>query len=520
MECDIFWDIQTKWFATFIWVPHLLTLTTTPNFLNLEISTQLTWEGETLPVPPVPSRTPAARWLAQAKYCENCCSHKEEEAEKSRIRIARYRASIKADPERYSKKREKRKEANAQKGTKQGYQVEEKKDYALEYALWTHRRQDELQQRVSDTLWRDKDGWQSFFFFEREINNFWWQEWQAEGFWVAQTARLAALDNHGIYTSWCITFLFPPWSNPERDTKKGQAPSASAKIFLGGAPPSSPPGRLASLWGMPAAMPGSMPTLRAPPSLRTWSLPGPPRPRPTAPLLHVRITRHGKSATWLQKVAKKFKKLRQRCMGDGLECYWLWNATSVALGMAVLSCKEGSARWQHACRSGGDMEAKLVGWWWEEKRAAKEQPLMNTYVVRGSGAIYTSLEDAQADFNIAAAWGQATLCATDNPWVATHVAADHTLEEARAFVSLGNLGGQTLVPPVPPVPPPMPPPEVEPETTEMNIDEPTGREDDEGSQDGWLLDNGSSDEDKGPDAEGEEISAVLEGVASLGVDRE
>ncbi|KAF8193183.1 hypothetical protein K438DRAFT_1761889 [Mycena galopus ATCC 62051] len=98
----------------------------------------------------------------------DCCSHEEEEAEKSRIQIARYRASIKADPERVQeqkdrkksfKKQEKRKEANAQKGTKQGYQVEEKKDYALEYALWTHRRQDKLQQRVSDTLWRDKDGY-------------------------------------------------------------------------------------------------------------------------------------------------------------------------------------------------------------------------------------------------------------------------------------------------------------------------------------------------------------------------
>ncbi|KAF8207400.1 hypothetical protein K438DRAFT_1904642 [Mycena galopus ATCC 62051] len=68
--------------------------------------------------------------------------------------------------------------------------------------------------------------------------------------------------------------------------------------------------------------------------------------------------------------------------------------------------------------------------------------------------------------------------------------------------------------------PPMPLPDVEPETTEMNIDEPAGGEDDEGSQDGWLLDDGSSDEDEGPDAEGEELSAVLEGVASLGVDRE
>ncbi|KAF8168794.1 hypothetical protein K438DRAFT_1774574 [Mycena galopus ATCC 62051] len=93
--------------------------------------------------------------------------------------------------------------------------------------------------------------------------------------------------------------------------------------------------------------------------------------------------------------------------------------------------------------------------------------------------------------------------------------------------------GIRVSPPVPPVPnpeeqgtvpsepsmPPMPLPDVEPETTEMNIDEPAGGEDDEGSQDGWLLDDGSSDEDEGPDAEGE-LSAVLEGVASLGVDRE
>ena len=94
--------------------------------------------------------------------------------------------------------------------------------------------------------------------------------------------------------------------------------------------------------------------------------------------------------------------------------------------------------------------------------------------------------------------------------------------------------GIRVSPPVPPVPnpeeqgtvpsepsmPPMPLPDVEPETMEMNIDEPAGGEDDEGSQDGWLLDDGSSDEDEGPDAEGEELSAVLEGVASLGVDRE
>ncbi|KAF8178837.1 hypothetical protein K438DRAFT_1769293 [Mycena galopus ATCC 62051] len=45
---------------------------------------------------------------------------------------------------------------------------------------------------------------------------------------------------------------------------------------------------------------------------------------------------------------------------------------------------------------------------------------------------------------------------------------------------------QGTVPSEPPMPP-MPPPEVEPETTEMNIDELTMREDDEGSQDGWLI---------------------------------
>ncbi|KAF8160484.1 hypothetical protein K438DRAFT_1776470 [Mycena galopus ATCC 62051] len=54
---------------------------------------------------------------------------------------------------------------------------------------------------------------------------------------------------------------------------------------------------------------------------------------------------------------------------------------------------------------------------------------------------------------------------------------------------------------------------------QMDIDEPTGGEEDVGSQGGWLLDDGSSDEDEGRDAEGEELSAVLEGVASLGVDR-
>ncbi|KAF8139332.1 hypothetical protein K438DRAFT_1996132 [Mycena galopus ATCC 62051] len=86
-----------------------VTLTTTPNFLNLKISTQLTWMPERekgSPVPPVPSCTPPARRLAQAKYREN---HKEEEAEKSRIRIARYRASIKADPEHVQEQKDRQK---------------------------------------------------------------------------------------------------------------------------------------------------------------------------------------------------------------------------------------------------------------------------------------------------------------------------------------------------------------------------------------------------------------------------
>ncbi|KAF8195145.1 hypothetical protein K438DRAFT_1760830 [Mycena galopus ATCC 62051] len=202
-------DATNSLFATSIWVPHLLTLTTTPNFLNLKISTQLTWMPERekrSPVPPVPLRTPPARWLAQAKYCEN---HKEEEAEKSRIRMAQYRASIKADPERVQeqkdrqkcadkayreknqnllafKKREKRKEANAQKGTKQGYQTEEKRDYALEYALWTHRKQYELQKKVSDALWRDKDG-------DPGATHI-----QAPSFYLVSSP--AALDNRGVYT--------------------------------------------------------------------------------------------------------------------------------------------------------------------------------------------------------------------------------------------------------------------------------------------------------------------------------
>ncbi|KAF8217893.1 hypothetical protein K438DRAFT_1747149 [Mycena galopus ATCC 62051] len=314
MECDIFWNIQqTKWFATFIWVPHLLTLTTTPNFLNLEISTQLTWMPERekhSPMPPVPLRTPVARRLAQAKYCENCSSHTEEEAEKSRIQIARYRASIKADPERVQeqkdrkkcankayreknrhliafKKQEKRKEANVQKGTKQGYQVEEKKDYALEYALWTHRRQDELQQRVSDTLWRDKDG-----------------------------ATLASPSTVSTLSATGATFSVHRFAhvNPCR---------------------------------------------------------APPHP----------LDQEGFSRSPFPPPLEAFR------------------------------CGPGTLP------------------------PALDPPLnaIQTYLVRGSG-----------NFNIAAARGQATLCATDNPRVATHVSAGHTQEEARALLCLGNLGGQVL----------------------------------------------------------------------------
>ncbi|KAF8174803.1 hypothetical protein K438DRAFT_1771385 [Mycena galopus ATCC 62051] len=135
---------------------------------------------------------------------------------------------------------------------------------------------------------------------------------QATSFYLVSSP--AALENCGIYTSW-------------------------------GAPPSSPPERPASLCGMPAATPGSMPTLRAPPSLTVLML----------------------------------------------------SATGATFSVH---------RFAHAnlCR-------------------APPHPL---------------------DQEGSAAWGEATLCAPDNPRVATHVAAGHTLEEARALVCLRNLEGQIL----------------------------------------------------------------------------
>ncbi|KAF8178839.1 hypothetical protein K438DRAFT_1977691 [Mycena galopus ATCC 62051] len=230
---------------------------------------------------------------------------------------------------------------------------------------------------------------------------------QATSFYLVSSP--AALENRGIYTSW-------------------------------GVPPSSPPEKLASLCGMPAATPGSMPTLRAPPSQHAWSLPGPPRPRPTAPLL---------------RILHALPLLPLWCLPALCRCSvpLVPPSVSTALHMrtpaglhSTLSTKRGVSEnlslvvnhfpplpWSLRCGP-------------RTPPPALDPPLnaTQTYVVRGSGTIHTSLEDALAHFNIAAARGQATLCAPDNPWVATHVAAGHTLEEARALVCLGNLEGQIL----------------------------------------------------------------------------
>lgn len=69
---------------------------------------------------------------------------------------------------------------------------------------------------------------------------------------------------------------------------------------------------------------------------------------------------------------------------------------------------------------------------------------IKTYAVRGSGAIHTSLEDALADFKAAAAKGPATLHTTDNPQVATYVAAGHTLEEVKALFGV-HYSGEGLI---------------------------------------------------------------------------
>ncbi|KAF8217896.1 hypothetical protein K438DRAFT_1747152 [Mycena galopus ATCC 62051] len=96
--------------------------------------------------------------------------------------MARYRAEMETNPERLQeckerqkladkayraknraflafKKREKRKEIKAKKGQAQKDTPKEKRDYALEYAVWTCRKRDELQEKVADALWRDKDGY-------------------------------------------------------------------------------------------------------------------------------------------------------------------------------------------------------------------------------------------------------------------------------------------------------------------------------------------------------------------------
>ncbi|KAF8184025.1 hypothetical protein K438DRAFT_2162092 [Mycena galopus ATCC 62051] len=398
MECDIIWNIQQiKWFATFIWVPHLLTLTTTPKFLNLEISTQLTWMPERekhSPVPPVPLRTLVARRLAQAKYLKN---HKEEEAEKSRIRIARYRASIKADPDHVQeqkdrkkcankayreknrhllafKKQEKRKEANAQKGTKQGYQVEEKKDYALEYALWTHRRQDELQQRVSDTLWRDKDG------DTKKVKH------------PARLQKYSSGGEGGGATKFSWEACLPVW-HACCDAEEHAHPS-SPTIPACLEPPRTPKTQAHCTTAAHTPCTPTTATLTSPSTVSTLSATGTtfsvhrfahanPPPHP--------LDQEGCERKFIL-VVDHLPPLPVRCGPRTLPpaLYPPLNATQ-------------------------------------------------TYVVRGSGTIHTSLDDA---LNIAAARSQATLCATGNPWVATHVAAGHTLEEARALVCLGNLGGR------------------------------------------------------------------------------
>ncbi|KAJ7861498.1 hypothetical protein B0H13DRAFT_1900470 [Mycena leptocephala] len=61
-------------------------------------------------IPPPPSRTPAARCLSIAKYCER---NRAEEAEKNRIRMQWYRAKMKANPEAYSEQQKQAKKARA-----------------------------------------------------------------------------------------------------------------------------------------------------------------------------------------------------------------------------------------------------------------------------------------------------------------------------------------------------------------------------------------------------------------------
>jgi hypothetical protein len=53
----------------------------------------------------------------------------------------------------------------------------------------------------------------------------------------------------------------------------------------------------------------------------------------------------------------------------------------------------------------------------------------------------------------------------------------------------------------------------------MDVDMDLASEDD-GSENGWLDGNGSSDNDEGEDARGEELREVMEGVALLALDKQ
>lgn len=53
----------------------------------------------------------------------------------------------------------------------------------------------------------------------------------------------------------------------------------------------------------------------------------------------------------------------------------------------------------------------------------------------------------------------------------------------------------------------------------MDVEEGTGGEDDEGSQDGWLDVDGTNDDDMGEDARGEELSEVMEGLVLVSIDK-
>ncbi|KAF8136839.1 hypothetical protein K438DRAFT_1786516 [Mycena galopus ATCC 62051] len=88
------------------------------------------------PVPPLPSQSVPAIQLVWNKYHE---SHK------------------KKKPEKWNSDGLKRKEISTKKGRAKKDIPQEKRDYNPEDAVWTCRRWDELQEKVADTLWMDKD---------------------------------------------------------------------------------------------------------------------------------------------------------------------------------------------------------------------------------------------------------------------------------------------------------------------------------------------------------------------------